>query len=363
MLKRNLILFFLVFLTILTFQPQAMAGKIISINSYDSFVRVLETALENNDSEVVVNINNYNKSTYDFNRAMKYILERNPKLQMKYSSAYQEGRQVGKKAIIRITFVYNGQNPDEKLKIIDNYQEFYSVLKNALKNFDSELYLQINNYDSSTYDFSKTINKILADDPDLDYGYSGCQMIRWGEGSKKAYKVTINYAYDKDTMLAMRQEVQKRCKAVIAYFIRPGMSAYQKELTLHDYLVSIARYSGEGGMLPKEEYTAYGVLMNGRGVCAGYAKAMQKLLRMAGIPCLYVSGTANGVPHAWNIVKLGDGYYHLDATWDDPVTNTGQDVLRHTYFNVTDAKMAKDHIWDRRNYPKCRATAYSYRGK
>lgn len=111
-----------------------------------------------------------------------------------------------------------------------------------------------------------------------------------------------------------------------------------------------------------EEYTADGVLVKGRGVCASYARAMQKLLRTAGIPCLYVSGTGRGVvKHAWNIVKIGGQYYHLDTTWDDSVNSNKKSLLRHEYFNVTDTKMQRDHQWDRRAYPPCNSTSYPRR--
>ena len=57
-------------------------------------------------------------------------------------------------------------------------------------------------------------------------------------------------------------------------------------------------------------YTAYGCLVEGRAVCAGYAKAFKLLLGRCGISCYYVVGEAGGGKHGWNCVEL-DGNYHI----------------------------------------------------
>ena len=83
--------------------------------------------------------------------------------------------------------------------------------------------------------------------------------------------------------------------------------------------------------------SAYGALVNGQTVCAGYARAFQYLLQQLGIPCYYCTGYA-GENHAWNIVALEDGYYNVDATWDD--TEGG----KYDYFNKTDQDYADTHV-------------------
>ena len=51
------------------------------------------------------------------------------------------------------------------------------------------------------------------------------------------------------------------------------------------------------------------------------------MCREAGLSVRTVSGIGNGQSHAWNIVKIGDYYYNVDATWD------GQsDVTMDYYF-------------------------------
>ena len=69
-------------------------------------------------------------------------------------------------------------------------------------------------------------------------------------------------------------------------------------------------------------HSAYGILLEGYGVCESYAKTMSRLLDAVGIPNFYVVGTAgtgdNVGGHAWNYVQMPNGqWYLLDSTWND----------------------------------------------
>lgn len=121
----------------------------------------------------------------------------------------------------------------------------------------------------------------------------------------------------------------------------PNGSDYEKELYLHDVLVNRVTYTDS----KLEEQNGYTTLVEGKGVCAGYAFALQYLLMRAGIQSYYVVGYA-GESHAWNLVKIDGKWYYVDATWDDPLTGSGSDSAYspfHTYFNLSAEMMAEDH--------------------
>jgi hypothetical protein len=126
-------------------------------------------------------------------------------------------------------------------------------------------------------------------------------------------------------------------------------SSYEKEKALHDILIDEISYNESADL----NQSVYSALVNGETVCAGYARAMQYLLQRLGIPCYYCTGYA-GQNHAWNIVRLDDGYYNVDVTWDD--TPGGE----YDYFNRTDADYAGTHVRQSLsvNLPQCEATTY-----
>jgi len=79
-------------------------------------------------------------------------------------------------------------------------------------------------------------------------------------------------------------------------------------------------------------FTSYGVFVNRSAVCQGYALAMGVLLDRVGIENVLTTGTANGGDHAWNRVKLNGVWYHVDATWADPVYNTYKDIPGRVFY-------------------------------
>lgn len=124
---------------------------------------------------------------------------------------------------------------------------------------------------------------------------------------------------------------------------------YDKECYVHDALMRTVDYSTGAEM----NQSAYSALVNGRTVCAGYARAFQYLMQQLGVPCYYCVGYA-GESHAWNIIRLEDDYYNVDVTWDD--TGDGG----YDYFNKTDEDYADTHVRQEMsvNLPPCNGQKY-----
>lgn len=172
-------------------------------------------------------------------------------------------------------------------------------------------------------------------------------------------KRTTNYyalqAYLNQTPIPDTEKKAKKLyetiKNILDSYIAENMSDYEKELVLHDYLVTHCEYSKDTQQNSESDiYRAYGALVNQDAVCNGYAEALQLLFMCVGIRSEFVIGTADEIDHAWNLVELDGKWYHLDATWDDPMPDQGEDAL-HAYFNVSDDIIKESHNWEKENYP------------
>lgn len=116
-------------------------------------------------------------------------------------------------------------------------------------------------------------------------------------------------------------------------------SEYEIAHTFHDFVVNNVSYESVG-----DHQTAYGALVSGKAVCAGYARAFQLLMNRAGIRCWYVAGDSfdpngNQVAHAWNLYWLDGKCYYSDPTWDDQ-----GDELFHEYLNMSLEEISKTHF-------------------
>ena len=149
-------------------------------------------------------------------------------------------------------------------------------------------------------------------------------------------------------------EVQK----IKAAILQPSMSDYKIEKAVHDYIVKNSEYCTTAAE-NEQAYKAYGVLLEKKGVCSGYAEAMYLLLYAGGVECKMISGTADGQEHAWNLVKLEKQWYQVDVAWDDP-TPDQKGYVQYNYFNLTDEIMGKSHNWNKKAYPQCTSPKYNY---
>ncbi len=248
----------------------------------------------------------------------------------------------------------------------NNEQEMYEVLKNAIENVRLSAGVKVVKLEDAEK-VSELVRKIVSDHPDLGYLASWRWQIN---DSLKTVSIMFTYQYPAEQLLAMKRETEARVNDIVGQLIKPEMTDYLKELLLHDYIINHARYDTEGiksNKVPFEQHDAYGVLIDGLGVCDSYAEAFKMLLNKAGIECMVVEGDEINTPgadndlgHAWNIVKIDGEYYHVDPTWDDPVSEDGTQTLTRSYFNLTDEEMAKTHTWEKSKYPACTATKFNY---
>ncbi|MCD3340971.1 transglutaminase-like domain-containing protein [Clostridium botulinum] len=270
---------------------------------------------------------------------------------------------------------------DKKIEL-NQPEQFDKVVKEAVKQLKSNFTVVVPYSEYKKYNFNN-FNNIMVELGGQDYGKPG---VRTGGGSvsiindKIPITVHLSYRRDVDEVKNQRQATEAAVKRIVKEVVKDDMTSVEKELALHDYVVKHADYNMEGlkkNPADLEDHSAYGVLVLGKGVCESYAKAMHLLLNEAGIECKYATGYkknkdgSQGGGHAWNIVKLDNEWYNLDATWDDPVSDrvgrSDKDVVVspviHTYFNVTDDIFDKDHIrgeYEQKNYPKANGTKYSY---
>ena len=93
-------------------------------------------------------------------------------------------------------------------------------------------------------------------------------------------------------------------------------------------------------------HSVLGLFQNGRIVCDGYAKAFQRLMHRAGVPCVAVFGSTESEEaaseeqfnHAWNKVFVNGKWLNMDVCWADTGWPTTFDLK-------TDAQLARHNHW------------------
>lgn len=219
------------------------------------------------------------------------------------------------------------------------YRQIYANAQDLTEKFAPEKTV-------SASDVKIAFEAVIGDHPEmfwLETGYSSKYLA-----NGQCVEIDLKYNSTADDLESAKQRFDAAAQNLITGAASLD-SNYEKEKYVHDALASAVTYDLTADM----NQSAYSALVNGKSVCAGYARAYQYLLQQLGIPCYYCTGYSGG-DHAWNIVKLEDGYYNVDVTWDDAA------AIRYDYFNKTDADFASTHV--RQNLsvylPACNGTAY-----
>lgn len=161
--------------------------------------------------------------------------------------------------------------------------------------------------------------------------------------SRDSIRIKGGYLYTKDQIRAYLDKIEKWG----AYILKklPEVGITEKALWLHDVIIANVRYDHGNGINP---HNLIGVIVDGAAVCEGISKTYKFLCDLAGIPCIYVSGTLDQTPHGWNMLWIGGGTSFVDVTND---IRKGGGYERDHFLRST-AEM-KGYTWDAAMIPAC----------
>ncbi len=234
---------------------------------------------------------------------------------------------------------YDSLDTDEKQYLYEKIQDnIYTITNETDENGHYRTArLQVTGVKMSEFDIREVVNAFVYDNPQVfwfenlfGYAYSGDDTI-----------VEFYSVLSSEECGEYIERFQKKVDEITAS-VDKGLSEYEREKRLHDILLQNCAY--KSGVTSSSDgwtyFSAYGAIVDGEAVCEGYAKSMQILLNLVGIPCSTIRGTGDNVGHMWNVVRLGGEWYHLDATWNDNDDGT----ISYEYFNVTTERIEMNHV-------------------
>ena len=150
----------------------------------------------------------------------------------------------------------------------------------------------------TTADPKETEDTKTNDDPE-DVCDPAAVLAAWKNGSAAA-------------LSGKNKSVYKTCEQVIGLLITEGMTDYEKELALHDWIIDWGSYdtdvnSNSPDAAPDPDNgNPYGLLINRKAICKGFTSTFQLFMDMVGIECISVDGTSmpGDNEHAWNVVWI-----------------------------------------------------------
>lgn len=168
--------------------------------------------------------------------------------------------------------------------------------------------------------FTKIMNAICLDHPEIFYynGYGlSCSHYMDGSVFSVTYKISPKKHGQTKVPIYDASNIPGYHNALMSVINSAQFNTttrYDFVKSVHDYLCNNVTYVNDYASC----HDAYGTLVNGNAVCQGYAETFKIFCDLYKIPCVCITGTANGGAHMWNAVQMDDGlWYLLDITWDD----------------------------------------------
>lgn len=222
-------------------------------------------------------------------------------------------------------------------------KDVYMKLATAVENMDKNVTV-VGGKNLSASDATKAYEAYMLDNPECFYVSNKYEIVVTKLLNVAAIKIKLDFTGNKEKIETQKNKLELEAQNIINKVISSDMTDFEKQLALHDYLLSHVNYYDYTNIedIPNVKHTAYGALVDNEAVCDGISKAYSILLKKCGIENVVVIGKMSE-QHAWNKVCLAGNWYNVDVTADA----CGKErTISHVYFNLTDAEMKKSHTFD-----------------
>jgi len=232
--------------------------------------------------------------------------------------------------------------PKEKQDIMNIV---YTVLNSG---WDTFTFYCPKEYDTCVDDVTNITNDnvLLSNINNYVHPFNSFKTIETNYTTSGEVTLVVHKLYNNEMIKMLNTKV----KEIIEKNIYESMTDTEKIKTIHDYIVNNTKYDTEkiSGVTRDNSNNAYGVLIDGYGICSGYTDAMALFLNKMNIQNIKISSDK----HIWNLVLVDNKWLNLDLTFDDPVTDTGEDILSEDYFLIDSNTMIEQDKTSQHNYDK-----------
>lgn len=319
-------------------QGSSSQGEAVSASNYSQLLSVLEGMVSSGTESGVINVANYDRDMVEVNMtaAVQYVRNRYPVGAYAVEQMeYEVGTNSGKPAIaVNVTYRHS-RIEIQRIQKVETMEEAEIIIGEALKAYDAAVVLQVQEFQEM--DFSQLVKDFAEEQPESIMETPQVTAGIYGSGTARVVELAFTYQNSRDQLRQMQSQVQPVFDSAALYVSGDG-SDNQKYSQLYAFLMERFDYKQETSITP-----AYSLLRHGVGDSRAFAVVYASMCRRAGLECRIVTGTRNGEPWTWNMVRDGELYFHVDLL---------RSSLSGGFREYTDGEMG-GYVWDYSNYPAC----------
>ena len=234
----------------------------------------------------------------------------------------------------------------------NNYQDLLNIYYTVLNSGEEEFsFYCTDEYSECINDVDSLANnqKVLSTINNFVHPFNSFRHLETSYDDYGKVTLKIEHIYSNNDIKLINAKVKEIEKEIW----NSSMSNEDKIKEAHNYIINNSKYDkdrSDNNIVKYKSDTAYGSLLEGYSLCGGYTDAMELFLEDMGIKSYKISSEN----HVWNAVYLNNAWYHLDLTWDDPITTDGSDILEYNFFLITTSELSElegeQHNYDKNVY-------------
>lgn len=216
-----------------------------------------------------------------------------------------------------------------RIKQTNSVKEASSVISAVLDNCETSVVMMVRRFEPVDFvqivqDYANNNPSVIMETPKVSVG------IYPEQGDERIVELHFTYQTSREVLRDMRERVEPVFTSAELY-VKGATQVSDIYSQLYSFLMERYEYRVETSITP-----TYSLLLHGVGDSRAFANVYAAMCRNAELDCKVVSGTKNGEPWVWNLVRLRGDYYHVD------LLQCSQDGR---FRMLTDSEMA-GYVWD-----------------
>lgn len=283
-------------------------NEVISVSTYTEMRDTLAQAIEAGTTGGVISMGEIDLSAAReyMDTAVQFLRKNNPICAYAVENiAYDIGTNRDGTVIAYQVNYYHGRSEILRIEHTQNTSDVKAAIAEALVDHDASLVLRIKEYKAE--DFTQIVCDYAYNNPDIVMEIPTISVSVYPDsGKERVVALSFTYETSKEVLLQMRKRVEQVFLSADLY-VKGATQVSDIYSQLYSFLMKRYEYTVETSITP-----SYSLLLHGVGDSRAFANVYAKMCREADLDCKVISGTKNGTPWNWNLVRLRDEYYHVD---------------------------------------------------
>lgn len=322
-----------------TAQQSQLQQGLVTVSTVQESIAFLTDMTENGLEYAVFALDPFNSEEVmeNLDTSIAYVSKNTPIAAFTVAKiSYEVGSASGVQAV-GVTVEYNANRLAIKtMRTASNTDNAKTLINEALSQCKERIVIYLEDYTNT--DFEKHIREFIMERPDAVMETPQVTITIYPDsGTTQVMDVRFSYQNQLESLRQMQNYVQPLFAAA-ELTVRGEDTEYAKFSRLYAFLMERNDYRQGVSNTP-----AYSLLRHGVGDSMAFARVYAAMCQKAELEAYVVSGTRDGETCSWNIIRVGDQYYHIDLLRADAIGG---------FHLWTDADM-QGYVWDYSSYPAC----------